>query len=101
MKSIITNDLKVCAECGTRENIEIHHCIHGTAGRKFATKYQKRLKVIAQDLDWLGVYMTYVQCSIIGIDAIVVQGDTLKEPYIEGYPFKRILRTPNHMGALV
>ena len=39
MKSIITTDLKVCAECGTRENIEIHHCIHGTAGRKFATKY--------------------------------------------------------------
>ncbi|MBO5610597.1 MAG: hypothetical protein J5929_09565 [Eubacterium sp.] len=39
MKSIIIKDLKVCAECGTTENVEIHHCIHGTAGRKFATKY--------------------------------------------------------------
>ena len=63
--------------------------------------YQRRLKVVAQDLDWLGVYMTYVQCNIIGIDAIVVQGDTLKEPYVNNYPKSRILRTMNNMGGLI
>lgn len=39
MKSIIVKDLKVCHECGTRTNVEVHHCIHGTSGRKLATKY--------------------------------------------------------------
>ena len=45
--------------------------------------YQKKLKVVAQDLDWRGVYMTYVQCSILGIKAKISQGDTLIEPDIK------------------
>lgn len=43
--------------------------------------FQRRLRVIAQDLDWKGVYMTYLQLSLIGIRAKVVQGDTLQHPY--------------------
>ena len=39
--------------------------------------YQKCLKVVAQDLDWKGVYMTYVQLSLLGIEATVIQGDSL------------------------
>lgn len=39
MKCIMTNDLKTCAICGTTYNVEIHHCIHGTSGRKLATQY--------------------------------------------------------------
>lgn len=39
MKSIITKNLKVCFNCGKERDIEVHHCIHGTAGRKLATKY--------------------------------------------------------------
>lgn len=39
--------------------------------------YQETLKVIAQDLDWTGVYMTYTQLSMAGINAVVIQGDTL------------------------
>ena len=39
MRSIITKDLKTCAECGSTINVEIHHCIHGTANRKLSTKY--------------------------------------------------------------
>ena len=62
---------------------------------------QKVLRVVAQDLDWTGVYMTYVQLSILGIDAIVVQGDTLVEPYKRGYPEERIMRTPKNMGLLL
>lgn len=39
MKSIITKDLKVCYVCGSMRDIEKHHCIHGTSGRKLATQY--------------------------------------------------------------
>ena len=63
--------------------------------------FQKRLRVVAQDLDWRSVYMTYLQISLIGINGIVVQGDTLGEPYTKGYPERRILRTPSAQGALL
>lgn len=63
--------------------------------------YQKCMKVVAQDLDWMGVYMTYIACSFYGIDAIVVQGDTLTEPYVKGYPEERLLRTPRNRGCLI
>lgn len=62
---------------------------------------QRCLRVIAQDLDWKGVYMTYVQLSLLGINAIVVQGGTLSEPYVDGYPEYRVLRTPAHKGLLI
>lgn len=39
MRSIITDNLRICYLCGAVNNIEVHHCIHGTAGRKLATKY--------------------------------------------------------------
>ena len=39
MRSIIVKDLKTCFACGSEQNVEVHHCIHGTAGRKLATKY--------------------------------------------------------------
>lgn len=60
--------------------------------------YQKRMKVVAQDLDWLGVYMTYVQLSLIGIKAIVVQGDTLKEKITDN---RHIFYTPAELGMLI
>ena len=64
--------------------------------------YQRRLDVVAQDLDWKGVYMTYLQLSLIGCRALVVQGDALEEPFDR----KRtdpahIFRTPAYMGALL
>lgn len=64
--------------------------------------FQKRLRVVAQDLDWKGVYMTYLQLSLIGCNAIVVQGDTLRQPYDpEKTDSAHILRTPKNMGALL
>lgn len=63
--------------------------------------FQRRLDVVAQDLDWKGVYMTYLQLSLIGCRAIVVQGDTLLDPYRDGYPPERTLRTPAMMGVLM
>lgn len=64
--------------------------------------YQHRMKVVAQDLDWKGVYMCYVQLSLLGINAICVQGDTLADPYDSRLTERsHILRTPANMGALI
>ena len=62
--------------------------------------YQRKMDVVAQDLDWKGVYMCYLQLSLLGIKATVVQGDTLAEPYSKGYPPDRVLHTPAKMGVL-
>lgn len=70
--------------------------------RKRGVDVQRRVKIVAQDLDWKGVYMTYLQLSLLGADAVVVQGDTLKEPYVPGRTdHGRILRTPANMGMLL
>lgn len=64
--------------------------------------YQKVMEVVAQDLDWKGVYMCYVQLSLLGISAICVQGDTLAEPYVRGKTERsHILYTPKKMGVLI
>lgn len=64
--------------------------------------YQKILRVTAQDLDWKGVYMTYVQLSLLGINATVIQGDTLSDEYVRGvYPDEKVFRTPAAMGVLI
>lgn len=63
--------------------------------------YKTDVDVVAQDLDWNSVYMTYVQLSLLGIKAIVVQGDSLVEPYVKGYPRDRVFYTPVKMGLLI
>ena len=64
--------------------------------------FQRKLEVVAQDLDWKGVYMCYLQLSLLGIRAICVQGDTLAEPYTgRGYPPERVLYTPGKVGMLI
>ena len=94
----------------TEEKLKINEPSSGGGGmiiavakvlREMGIDYQKKMEVVAQDLDWNGVFMSYVQFSLLGIDAIVVQGDTLLEPYVKGYPENRILRTPRNRGCLV
>lgn len=63
--------------------------------------YQRCMRVVAQDLDWKGVYMCYVQLSLLGIHAICVQGNTLSEPYQKTYASGRVLYTPKAMGILI
>ena len=64
--------------------------------------YQSAMEVVAHDLDWRSVHMCYVQLSLLGISAIVAQGDTLSEPFIQGeYPESRILITPKKAGVLL
>lgn len=63
--------------------------------------YQRCMEVVAQDLDWRSVYMAYVQFSLLGISAEVVQGNTLTEPYVQGqYPAECVFKTPMRMGVL-
>lgn len=63
---------------------------------------QRCMEVVAQDLDWKGVYMTYVQLSLLGIKATVVQGDTLCEPFDERkYSPERVLYTPARKELLM
>jgi hypothetical protein len=40
--------------------------------------FQKHLHVTAQDIDPGSVHMTYVQTALMGIPAVVIQGDTLR-----------------------
>ena len=64
--------------------------------------YQNTMEVVAQDIDWKGVYMCYVQLSLLGISAICIQGDTLADPYVPGKTDPaHILETPKKMGALL
>lgn len=69
--------------------------------KKRGVNYQRCMKVVAQDLDWKSVYMTYIQLSLLGIRAKVVQGNTLTEPYAAGYEKERVFFTPAEMGALI
>ena len=64
---------------------------------------QRCMDVVAQDLDWKGVYMTYVQLSLLGIKATIVQGDTICEPCIDPrrYPPERVLHTPARKGMIL
>lgn len=70
--------------------------------KKKGINYQDVMEVVAQDLDWKGVYMCYLQLSLLGISATCVQGDTLCDPYIPGKTSREhILYTPKKMGVIL
>lgn len=60
-------------------------------------EYQKCMEVTAKDLDWNGIYMTYVQLSILGINATVVHGDALSRQEMNQ---NSIFYTPKKMGVI-
>ena len=67
--------------------------------QKKGINYQEKMDVVAQDLDGNGVYMCYLQLSMMGIKAICVQGDSLTSPYHSGItPKAHILITPAKAG---
>lgn len=73
-----------------------------SALKKKGIDYQRKMHVVAQDLDWKGVYMCYLQLSLLGINAVCVQGNTLSEPYTgRNYPSDRVLYTPVKRGVLL
>lgn len=59
---------------------------------------QRQLRVTAQDLDWNSIYMTYIQLSFNGIDAVCIQGDTLMNNH---FSEEHTLRTPKNKGVLL
>ena len=66
--------------------------------KKNGYNYQTQLSVIAQDLDYKAVYMSYVQFSLLGIPALVVQGNTLFKPYnFDSVINKNVFITPMYM----
>lgn len=69
--------------------------------KRLGYNYQSKMDVIAQDLDWKGVYMTYVQLSILGIRATVVQGDTLRNIGISHADPESVFHTPARKGLLI
>ena len=70
--------------------------------KKHGINYQKDCDIVCQDLDYRCVYMCYVQLSFLGAKALVVQGDTLIEPF-DPAKTKRanIFITPGKAGALL
>lgn len=107
--SELTASISVTTVADDDEPIRVNEPTCGAGGMIIATAkelqkqgvdWQNRMKVTCQDLSWNSVYMCYVQLSILGIDAVVAQGDTLTEPYREPWPAERVFRTPKHMGVL-
>jgi len=109
--SKLTAELAIKDQDLSRETISLSEPSCGAGGmiiaaadvlRSRGIDYQKRMRVVAQDLDLKAVYACYVQLSLLGIDAIVAQGDTLAEPYTgDDYPRDRVFLTPKHMGVLI
>lgn len=60
--------------------------------------YQKKLEVVAQDIDYRCVHMCYVQLSLLGIKAIVVRQNTLT---LEEVSEDSMFLTPAKMGVLM
>jgi len=60
--------------------------------------YQKKLEVIAQDIDYRCVHMCYVQLYLLGIKATVLRQNTLT---LEEVPEDSMFLTPAKMGVLV
>ena len=63
--------------------------------------WQRRIQIIGQDIEWRCVYMSYIQLSLLGLDATIYQGDTLADPGTPDFPPQRIWRTPRNAGLLI
>lgn len=102
------------AEMGFADEIELPLTLNepacGSGGLILATAkvlqnkgidYQRNMKVVAQDLDERCVSMCHLQLSLYGINAIVVRGSTLTDPYTDHTRKIDIFQTPAKAGALI
>lgn len=110
--SLLTAEMALPKEIKQGERITLNEPSSGCGGMIIAAakiikqrglNYQKVMDVVAQDIDHKAVYGTYVQLSLLGIKAVVVQGDTLSEPFtdIKRYQRDRIWETPARKGLLL
>lgn len=65
---------------------------------KAKNKNPRQFEIHAQDISWDAVYMCYVQLSLLGYNAIIMQGDSLNEPIVNDH--HRIFKTPMHSPYL-
>lgn len=59
--------------------------------------FQNHILVIANDVDWTCVYMSYIQLSLLGVAGYIYQANTLSEPNPDAYTadgLSRIFFTP-------
>ncbi|GAB3801527.1 N-6 DNA methylase [Virgibacillus kimchii] len=59
--------------------------------REKGINFQKQLKVTCNDIDFDVVRMCYIQLSLVGMDAVVMQGDTITQK------FNEVWYTPMHL----
>lgn len=60
--------------------------------RKNGYNYQQCMRVVAQDIDIKSVHMCYLQLSLLGVDAVVMRGDTLAYKFDDD-----VWKTPAHI----
>lgn len=58
-----------------------------------------QMDIVAQDLDWNSIYMTYIQLSLNGLNAVCIQGDSLM--MCSSVPRECVLETPRKRGVLL
>lgn len=79
----------------------LYDCCCGSGAmliHKAKDKNPRQFEIHAQDISWDAVYMCYVQLSLLGCNAIVVQGDSLSEAIVtDSY---RIFKTPMYSPYL-
>lgn len=63
--------------------------------KRKGVNYQEKLRVICNDLDYDVVKMAYIQLSLLGIDAVIMQGDSITQKMNE------VWYTPMHFVNLV
>lgn len=88
-----------------REAVTVSDPACGSAGMLIAARNLlakkgfdfRHVEMVAQDIDWTCVYMAFIQLSLLGVRATVVQGDTLAHPYDETTPKMNIFRTPAYL----
>lgn len=59
--------------------------------RSKGINYQEKLRIVCNDIDYQVVKMCYIQLSLLGVDAIVMQGDTMTQK------FNEVWYTPMHL----
>lgn len=90
----------IVLESKDKEIIKVHEPTCGSGSmviaiaKKLGNAYQSKLEVIAQDLDWNNVYMSYIQFTLLNIKATVVQGDVLEGPFSNKTKAEKIFKTP-------
>ncbi len=104
MAELVYSDAKI----KEKEYITLNEPTCGSGGNVVAM-YRKlkaldcegKLRVVAQDISLTCVQMCFLTLNALGIDAVVVHGNTLIKPYAEGYPEDKLYFTLRYVENLI